>query len=81
MGMFIPLSKSDDSNSAYYKYILYIPIVSNYCPSSNFSQIHQCLSAQTSNDTEVRAASRRAQTIHGAYLKLLLLGNHLRHLS
>jgi len=81
VGMFIPFSKFDDSNSAYYKYILYIPTVSNYCPWSNFSQIHQRLSAQTSNDTEVRAASRRAHTIHGACLKLLLLGNHLRDLS
>ena len=35
-------------HSAHYTYIPYISIVSNYCPRSNFSQIHQWLSAQAS---------------------------------
>jgi len=60
-----PFSNQMTPYSAYYTYIPYISIMSDYCPWSNFSQIHQCLSAQSSNGTEVIKSRRRRQDSQG----------------
>jgi len=61
---FIPFSKCDDSTFSTL-YIPYISIVSNYCPWSNFGQIHQWLSAQ--------ASTQKWQLLQGGYRQYTVL--------